>query len=226
MLISVHIPKTGGSSFRTLLKNHFSNKLLLDYGDTPFNHHSFIRNTITITKMWSARSVEQRCDCIHGHFLPIKYILLKEKTFTVWLREPVEMVVSLYYYIQRNAETQQRKINRYMGDVNISLEDFCKIGHFHNIYAKYLWGMSLEQFSFVGITENYAHSIEIFKKQHNIPSEGNLIVENVNPNKSTPIETYEVTHKLRQQICNFNYKDIEIYRKALEINERLEQRYL
>jgi len=49
--------------------------------------------------MWGARSVEQRCDCIHGHFLLIIYMLLKEKTFTVWLREPVEMVVSLYYYI-------------------------------------------------------------------------------------------------------------------------------
>lgn len=226
MLVSVHIPKTGGSSFRTLLENHFKSELLLDYSDTPFEYNNLVRNSLAVTKMWRARQLEQQYVCIHGHFLPVKYLLLKEKTFLIWLREPVEMIVSLYYYIQRKIDPKKRKVKKYMGDMNISLEDFCKITHFHNIYAKYLWGMSLEQFGFVGITENYNNNLILFEKFCEINVTDNPIVENVNPEKNSSNDRYEISEKSRKQICDFNYKDVLIYQQAVEINKRLEQRYL
>ena len=37
ILVSVHLPKTAGSSFREVLKGHFGEKMLLDYGDMPIN---------------------------------------------------------------------------------------------------------------------------------------------------------------------------------------------
>jgi hypothetical protein len=225
MLISVHIPKTGGSSFRTLLENYFKDRLLLDYADTPFEHNNFVRNTEAIIKMFNQKDLTQY-HCIHGHFLPIKYYFLKEKTLVIWLREPTEMVVSLYYYIKRKIDPNKQKVKKHIKDVNISLEDFCKIEHFHNIYAKYLWGMSLEKFDFVGITENYNNSLSLFEKIYNINLTNKFIVENINPEKNSLDERYEISDKLRKQICDFNYKDVLIYQRAIELNKRLEQRYL
>ncbi len=225
MLVSLHIPKTGGSSFRTLLENHFKEKLLLDYADTPFEYNYFVRNASAILKMFKQPDLTNYA-CIHGHFLPVKYYLLKDKTLAVWLREPVEMVVSLYYYIKRKVDPNKKKVKKHIKDINISLEDFCKIEHFHNIYAKYLWGMSLEKFDFVGITENYEHNLKLFEKCCNLNLASGLIIENVNPEKISLEERYNISDKLRNQILEFNYKDIEIYKKALEINQRLTQRYL
>ncbi|MEY3220955.1 MAG: hypothetical protein RIT27_2312 [Pseudomonadota bacterium] len=225
MLVSVHIPKTGGSSFRTLLENHFKDRLLLDYADTPFEYNNFVRNSSAVLKIFNPPDLT-KYDCIHGHFLPVKYYLLKDKTTAIWLREPVEMLVSLYYYIQRKISPEKRKVKKYMGDINLSLEDFCKITHFHNIYAKYLWGISLEKFDFIGITENYTQNLKLFEKCCNVNLTNNLIVENVNPEKNSLEERYDISDKLRKQIRYFNYKDVLIYQQALELNKRLEQRYL
>ncbi len=225
MIISVHIPKTGGSSFRTLLENHFKDKLLLDYADTPFEHNNFIRNSSAFLKMFKQADLSNY-DCIHGHFLPIKYFLVRDKTTAIWLREPVEMVVSLYYYIKRKVDPNKKKVKKHIKDINISLEDFCKIEHFHNIYAKYLWGMPLKKFNFIGITENYEQNLKLFEKCCNIDLKSSLIIENVNPEKNSLEERYNISKKLHKQICEFNYKDIEIYKKAIELNQNLLQRYL
>lgn len=58
-IVSIHVPKTGGTSFIEILRGHFGDKLLLDYGlnesdsIAPFQAGAF--------------------DCVHGHFPATKY---------------------------------------------------------------------------------------------------------------------------------------------------------
>ena len=44
MIISVHLPKTAGSSFKASLIQYFDQKVLLDYDDFPINTTPFQRN--------------------------------------------------------------------------------------------------------------------------------------------------------------------------------------
>lgn len=50
----------------------------------------------------------------------------------------------------------------------MSLEEFCKVEQYHNLYAKYLWGFNMNRFKFIGITSNYHNSLKIFSNQFNI----------------------------------------------------------
>ena len=100
MIISLHLPKTAGSSFARSLEAHFGPRLLKDYADVPINTPVYERNQAALRA--SIDIGEQGVTgmaCIHGHFLPLKYLLLgtkQELTFITWMRNPVERAYSQY----------------------------------------------------------------------------------------------------------------------------------
>ncbi len=225
MLVSVHVPKTGGVSFRTLLKAHFKDKLKYDYNDKPLNKNTLTRNLAALTKMFNAIKISKEYDCVHGHFLPIKYCLVKEKSFAIWLRDPVERVASRYYYYKRIITSISNPASiKFINNSDLSLKEFCEIKHFQNLYAKYLWGLTLDKFCFVGITENFENSIEVFRRMFQIDSSTCLTIMNVNPHKKS--SKYQLSREIRNLIYDTNYKDYEIYKRGLILNHELEKKYL
>jgi hypothetical protein len=164
------------------------------------------------------------CRCVHGHFLPFKYASLKNSSFAIWLRDPVELSISRYYFFKRYLQPDDVQFKRYIKRQDLSLDDYIRIRHFHNVYSKYLFGMRLEDFDFVGITESYGASLEVFRRLYGI---GDTVSErkvNTNPDKAG--SRYEISEELRGRILRYNRKDAEIYRKALAINRRLQREYL
>jgi hypothetical protein len=94
-LISIHIPKSAGTSFTKILRNWFGRDLHLHYFDEANNA--------------KPQKVPLKAGmCIHGHFN-------KHRGFGVWdyypnaeqfvtvLREPLELHLSNYFYIKKNA---------------------------------------------------------------------------------------------------------------------------
>ena len=69
LLISLHLPKTGGMSFQAALRSAFGEGLRDDYADFPINTpvvdrvEAALRNSLSI-----AVSDLSGVDCIHGHF--------------------------------------------------------------------------------------------------------------------------------------------------------------
>ena len=57
MVVSVHIPKCGGSSFRVVLDEVYDKKLLLEYSASREEQIS------------NAKSIDDETACIHGHLL-------------------------------------------------------------------------------------------------------------------------------------------------------------
>ncbi len=101
MLISLHMPKTAGGSFLKALEGHFGDALLKDY-DNPMHVPAFERNLHALQESISNGKRELKdFNCIHGHFLPLKYLLYSVRqraTFITWIREPVERLLSHYYF--------------------------------------------------------------------------------------------------------------------------------
>jgi hypothetical protein len=224
MLISVHVPKTGGVSFLEVLKRCYGDGLLLDYRDRPMARGTLGRLAKTLAgSLHARRGALDRYRCIHGHFLPIKYRFLPDRSFAIWLRDPVELAVSRYHYFRRHLKPEDIQYRRYFKRHGGSLEAFVRLPHFQNVYTKYLFGMRLEDFDFIGITEDYAASLELFRRVYGIEDDLEERMENANPEKEG--SRYEIPGDLREAIMKSNQKDMALYRSAVEINRALRARY-
>lgn len=222
MIISVHIPKTGGRTFRSLLEAHFEDRLFLDYADQPMKKKPFLRNLSAVCRIPQARSRAKQFDCIHGHFLPVKYICSgMDNQFVTWFREPVEREISRYYYWKRQPGGFANKVN--IKNKDISLEEFCRLKCYHNFYTNYLWMFDIKKFSFIGITENYDNSINLFKCMFDVDESLLITRGNINPEKMTV--NYDIDNDLRNYIREVNQKDYMIYHEAIQINEQLQKEY-
>ena len=159
ILISVHMPKTGGTTFRqSVLQPFFGERLLLDYGDRPLLDVSDMRNAKAL-EFAPPENLAARFDCVHGHFLAAKYAGKVPCDLAVWLRHPVERTVSRFFYGKRkDGETVK----------DLTFVEFCHLERFQNIYAKFLWNMDIDSFSFVGITEDWARSMSVFCRRFDL----------------------------------------------------------
>ena len=218
MIVSVHIPKTGGVSFRkSVLEPIFGNRLLSDYDDTPLSHDTADRIARAQTYEPSTELLE-RYDCVHGHFLALKYVSERVPCeFAVWFRDPAQRVVSRYLYGKRKGG---RTITPGM-----TIREFCEIERFQNTYAKFLWGFDFERFDFVGITENYVSGVELFRRRFGFSGGDEAAIMNANLDKPLG-QPYEIDEGLREFIRRRNREDFEIYDAACCKNRRLQHDYL
>src|SRR5437773_5755585 len=129
MLISLHMPKTAGQSFAAALKAHFGDTLVEDYGGFPMNTPEAVRNATALEESVALAENEfPGVECIHGHFLPLKYsgLARRQATFITWMRHPVERVVSNYHYWKRTYQPETSpSLHRKVVEEDWSLERFC-----------------------------------------------------------------------------------------------------
>lgn len=216
MLISLHLPKTAGSSFRATLEEYYKNGMIRDYADLPINTPLFKRNVSALKKCIMPDTIEQDVACIHGHFLPIKYFFVREAKFITWMRDPVERLASHYYYWMRHYNPQHcPSLHRRVVEEKWSLERFCLSREMRNFYGQFLWGFPMSRFSFIGITEYYDSEIKYFSSQF---IQSTLPAYSININEAKKEATYfsdEIA--LREKIEAYHSKDVALYQKALRM---------
>lgn len=224
MLISVHVPKTAGISFRKALESYFGGLLICDYADLPLNQqvakraigatHSAMKNSIIINQ-----KIYKDAKCVHGHFLPLKYRWMSsstQKKFIVWLRDPIERLASHYYYWMRNYNPEKSgKLRRRVVEEGWSLEKFCFSSQMQNTYTKLFWGFPFKRFDFIGVTENYDSDLNYFSRNI-LDAELENIKTNLNKEKKT--EFYIEDSELRTELELFHQKDMQLYMQALAIS--------
>lgn len=120
-LVFLHIPKTAGSSFNSMLLNN--------YGSEFFSCCQADGSHAAGVRLFSAMQQKEKSKyrCISGHFqlnflssIPWKY------HFETFLRNPIDRVVSLYnYYIHIDAHSDRQHLQ----DRKISLLDFIEERH-------------------------------------------------------------------------------------------------
>lgn len=123
-LISIHVPKCGGTSFRQALERWFGQKLWLHYIDEQTNalppkYH---------LKRGKLRWLYKPDVCIHGHFngdrqFGVQDYYPEAKQFITFLRDPFEVALSTYFYMKRWGDSwyrggENRPISAEYADVN------------------------------------------------------------------------------------------------------------
>jgi len=227
MIISIHMPKTAGSSFGVILKEKFGENIKYDYGFLPLESNLF--NRILISSYLRAKVYRQfnntnhfnNIECIHGHFMPFRFgFLLNKKNvnFITWLRDPIEHLISGYnHYKYREPHNMYALFHRKFQHNNWSLEEFCFRKEVQNYYTKYFWRFPVEKFSFIGITEHFSEDCKYFTQEFLGLNIDQVPFENItSPEKKNNLDNPNLVKKLKE----FHKKDYELYNCALNLRQK------
>lgn len=165
MIISIHIPKTAGTSFQLGLKQKFGDRLLHDYTDLPLSDSASdrwrrLRSRLAVSRRRD--DLRRSYDVIHGHFIASKYSsLTHDAAFCVFVRDPVTRVISQYKYWQANPDPRNSMYRKFDAD-GMSLARFASLPRQRRIFALFTAGWPAKRFAFIGITEEYELSLDLF----------------------------------------------------------------
>ena len=210
-LISVHLPKTAGSTFgKVILPQVYPpSQILYDYDDLPINTLISQGQLTTETRV------------IHGHFPAKKYReYYPNAKIVIWLRNPILLLISAYYFwMTLNPDEIFNKDYRYVVENKLDFADFVKQPFTHNIISSYFTkGMKLTDFYFVGIQEFFREDLNDIKNNLGWPP---FKVQSSNRNsydnyKDQVMDTLN-NQSLVKNIVAFNSGDMELYKEALSL---------
>jgi len=195
MVVSVHIPKCAGTSFRHVLRQIHGPGLWLNYGD-DFR--------------WEA--VPSGTTCIHGHFSAAAYdgVIPGRKLITI-VRHPVERVVSNYHHFLRVPDPRNPASVR-MHAEKMTLLQFARMERVRNEIVSYSAGKTPSDFAWIGLAERYPESLVLLRKKFGISAPMTAIRDNVNPERKNPC--YELKSHEYDEILGLNAADLVWYEKA------------
>ena len=212
-LVSVHVPKTAGTSFAAALRQLYGERLRADNGDRPLAHSRGQRRWAALRHACSMAGAVLPDACVHGHFMPAKYALVRRARFCIWLRDPVQRVVSRYHHYCRHGQLEPQHL-RWGLVPGLSLEQFVRLPQYRNTYAEYLWAFPLRRFDFVGVVERYEQDMLRFADCFGFaPAQMRLERSNGNPERAGA--GYQLEPAQERLIRQCNALDVGIYERAL-----------
>lgn len=158
-LVSLHIPKTAGTSFRNILNLNYGAKSVAQFD-------IIVENDTVYYQLFGNRMdeplVPEDTRVLHGHFEYYRLIDLCPSLSTVptitWLRHPVKRVISNYTYLNAIFESliadDSLALSLYPRLKNNLLE-FASREYEQNRMTKFCKGLDIQKAFFVGIVENY-----------------------------------------------------------------------
>jgi len=216
-LISIHIPKTAGTSFRNTLKGVYGQEAVVRLD---------IELEVPVVKVneepYDERQVPSWAKVVHGHFT---YPLLKQHfdlperqiPIITWVRDPVERVISNYYYLSKRLAEELDEPSK---GLNILIKMERKLMEYArdplncNRLTKYLQGVPLEKFHFVGIQDHYSEDLNHLAKILDWQNFNEFI------HNRTGKAYDQVSDEQRDEIRALNDEDVRLYERALELREK------
>lgn len=218
-----HLPKCGGTSVNAFILGHYPKRKVFS-----INGRNPIESISEFKKM--SQFDRYKYDYVQGHgaHALLDYVHPEFIKVTM-LREPIDRIVSLYYYIRR---TKTHFLYSDVYETNMSLGEFAASGlseWISNFYTTYFSGLTLddvkeneeeavtkaynsimERYDIIGFLDNSSFFIQ------KIASRGGLMPLNhlarTNRTEGRP-EVCNLENEVIQQIKQSNYLDIVLYRK-------------
>lgn len=159
-IISIHVPKAGGTSTLELWKQVFGEKrVLMDYGDPPANPSArFLIDPIG----WAdsrPEAVLEPIRVVHGHFRPGKYDLVKNAFRMTMLRHPVDNLISIYCYWKK-IPPQPNAVHQYFLKEKLDVLGLARLPIIQKLYSEtYFGGWDMERLDFIGRHEHRADDL-------------------------------------------------------------------
>jgi hypothetical protein len=219
VLIFVHIPKTAGTSFKSLLNKVYtpSETIVIDssswYKDT---NYSLLSNRSCLP---GAQQIQPSSSIkyIVGHFNADHFInLYPNANYITWVRDPIQRLLSNYnYYLRGGVYYGQMSTEKRAYDI-LDFETYSTHKLNTNTMCQQL-NIPLTKFKFIGIVERYDEEIERFKKLLGLNFINDYNYANVNPEKKNVKESYELTETQKQKLMMLHADDYKLYNDCLKL---------
>ncbi|MED4080651.1 sulfotransferase family 2 domain-containing protein [Halalkalibacterium halodurans] len=200
-VLFLHIPKTGGLTLRGIIEDQYAKDERLKYPRLqPARFHSLPKRKLTSLR------------CVYGHFgYGIHSTLHQPFTYITILRDPVERVISTYYFVLQNPQNRLHHQVKQMSFEQFVASDLPVVSNHQTrlISGKPIPHLALakkhlnQHFSIVGITDMYAQSIFLMSQRF-----GWKNVQYTKKNKTK--------HRLKQE--DFSQETIATIRKRNELD--------
>jgi Sulfotransferase family len=202
MIVSIHVPKCAGTSFRHVLDRVYGDRIWYNYG------------TIFTREQARAELVPAGTTIIHGHFIADSFDdLFPGSQLLTWVRDPVERVVSNYFHFLRSPDMRDTTCQA-LHERKLDLRGFADLDWMQNLATRYLANKPVDAFQFVGISERFSASMEQFSQIFGLRPESCHPQVNTNPERRTA--RYQISPDDRAYIRERNAADDQWYREALE----------
>lgn len=214
-LVSIHIPKTAGTSFRNTLKSIYGEEAVVRVDIEKTGEHIRVNQ-----EDYAENRLPPHTRVVHGHFRPTHlyayFPIPEEVPIITWLRDPVERVISNYYYLARRLAEEldeERKGLNILSKMQRTLIEYARDENNQNRMKKFLRGVTLEELTFVGIQEYYSEDLAVLAELFGWAS-----VPEFKDNVTT--RKYDVSSADRAEIAALNADDVALYQRALERRKR------
>jgi len=232
-LMFIHLPKTGGTTLWHVLNKQFHYTTLQKQLIVPSEVDEFFSKQM---------NVKCKYDLIGGHFnFGLHTQLEREVNYITLLRDPIERIISEYYY---TLSTKEHIYHKYLIENKINFEQFIETGFGDgkdtnwNCMARMLAGNYTEgdteidldmakqnlkeNLLTIGLTEEFDETLQILKWKLGWSIEPFYVKHNVT--KSRP-KISEIDSTTKEMIAEKNKYDIELYNYAKELFEEEKKEY-
>ncbi|MDZ7657530.1 MAG: sulfotransferase family 2 domain-containing protein [Sulfurimicrobium sp.] len=222
-IVFVHIPKTGGMTFYSMIREIYR----------PSELHKINPAAESIeTYKNLPRARKDRLKAIYGHMdYGLRDLLPADSAYVTLMRHPVERVISHFYYVRRTENDPRHELA-----MHSSLYDWvanCKLEEMENGQTRKLSGMAAgvkfgecstevlaqaktniaRDFALVGITERYDETYLLMSRIFGWPIKN---YPSINVAKWKPGQS-EIPAKTLRLIEKFNALDMELYDYATRL---------
>ncbi|RLA45880.1 MAG: hypothetical protein DRR04_02510 [Gammaproteobacteria bacterium] len=163
------------------------------------------------------RSYSERADyaLILGHFSPFKYRrTFPDAFYMTFYRDPLQQFISLYHFWKRSP-VGTNPVQKKLVEENMNLISFGKILLTTGRNKRKAKRFSVDQFDFVGITEEFDSSVHLLRERWlpHLP----VVVEpsRVNPDKAVH-HRYTLDEETREFLAHRLRRQIRIYEQAVD----------
>ena len=215
-LISLHIPKTAGTTFKSVLERVYpAEALLLDYADRVGNPSSQFRTDFAAWQHHNEetiRNLPATAHAVHGHFWLGKYApFFPRAKKIVWLRDPARQLISAYHYWKATPLTDN-PLKRLLHEKNLSVLEFARLKGLHSpVTELFLRGYGLDDFDFVGIQEYFQDDLDALCRLMGWPIIDAAVM---NPTASAEYRGFVFDEEIMAEIRALNRADVDLYEEA------------
>ncbi len=156
MIISIHIPKTAGTTLANYFDHSFSRHVYFDY-------YQHIPRDEDRAQVILHKDFLRRFKMIHGHFHYKKYEgIFDDASYITCVRHPVDRMISNYRHILR-IKDETKPSYQFMKQNGFDVVTFASFPSMTRAMAIYLEGKPINEYDFIGLSEELGVTIEMLE---------------------------------------------------------------
>lgn len=218
-VVSVHIPKTAGTTVGEAFNRCFNRRVFFDY-------EGYAKPQVIDPEVKrNAAFVRSYFDVLHGHFFAAKYFdAFPSAKFVATLRHPVERVISQYLH-ELNEESSDSWYHGELVSGRMDVVDFAAQDGIGTAMSRHLAGRRLKDYDLLLISEKLEVSLNLFKarvRPIDLQAHFGRPIKLPRYNEATNrVKKIGFNDDIRKEIYNITKEDNEVYAEAMTIFQNL-----